>query len=165
MSQTLAISRRASLPDTFGTAASQAQRAIDMACYCNAWSSGRLIVNLCQQMLEQQQAQSLSVFLPRFASLLHLPTYLMNLICATHWRLKLLVGSHLSHTHRRPLSLSFFLFLLVIWCGLRSSVHFWGTVLRKIRSWPIKAQPSGFRRAPSCQSQHAPQPGSGVSRK
>lgn len=61
MSYILVIRERASLPDIFGTAAFQAQRAIDMACYCNARSSGRLIVNLCQQMLEQQQTQSLSV--------------------------------------------------------------------------------------------------------
>lgn len=164
MSHTLVIRGRASLPDIFGMAAFLAQRAIDMVCYCNAWSSGRLIVNLCQQMLEQQQAQSLplslarSLSLPCFASLLHLPTYLMNLICTAHWRLKLLVGSHLSHTHRQNPSL-FYSARCFMWFTLFSS--FWGTVLRKIRS-RRQTQPGGFRRATSCQSQHAPQKGSGV---
>lgn len=61
-------------------------------------------------MLEQQLAQSLSllcVSLPCFFCVLHLPTYLMNLIGTVHWRLKLLVGSHLSHPHRRSLSFLF----------------------------------------------------------
>lgn len=31
----------------------------------------------------------------------------MNLICTAHWRLKLLVGSHLSHTQTLPRSLSY----------------------------------------------------------
>lgn len=147
MSHTSVIRGRASFPDIFGMAASQAQRAIDMACYCNAWSSGRLIVNLCQQMLEQQQAQSHYPSL--CASLLHLVTYLMNLIFTAHWRLKLLVGSHLSHTHMHGPTLPFcFLFSFYSACcfiWLTFFGPFWGIVLRKIRScWQTK--PSGFQK-------------------
>lgn len=141
---TLLIREKASLPDIFGTAAFQAQRAIDMACYCNAWSSGRLIVNTCQQMLEQQRAPAL--FLTTVcASLEHLPTYLMNLISTAHWRLRLLVGSPPSHTN--SFCLAYCRCCLMCFTLFTSS---WGTVPPQITSWQI--QPSGFRRPPSAHS-------------
>lgn len=79
----------------FDAAALPAHRAVDTSLYSNAWSSGRLKVNLCQQTLDS----------PLCVHLLSLTLYLMNLICTAHWGLQRLMVSCLPHTHGLTLCL------------------------------------------------------------